>query len=739
MKKAIFPFLIVLFSLTACSQVTKDTATFNFDFEQVEKNYPLYWESFGSSAYTLSVDSIIKKSGKYSATIEYKETSPDYKAWSYPIAASYEGTKITLSGFIKTENVTDGWAGLWMRIDPQIAFDNMQTKGIKGTTDWQKYEVTLNLNPAKTKQIVVGGLLAGKGKMWMDDLRVSIDGKDIASLKPIPKKEYLADKDKEFDSDSKITSINLTEAKTEDLVVLGKVWGFLKYYHPAIAKGNYNWDYELFKILPKILGAKNQLDRNNILSGWVNSLGKVTGEKVKENKDVIKINPDLAWIKNSILGETLTAQLTEIKNAARTEDNYYLGLAEGIGNPEFKNERPYSKMAYPDAGYRLLSLYRYWNIIQYYYPYKNLFKENWNDVLKEFIPKFVNDVTELEYTLTVLSLIARIHDTHANIWGQDEALKNYRGLNYAPFEITFIENKAVVTSYYDKSSAEKSGIKIGDVIETINNKPVDEIIKEKLPFTPASNYSTQLREIAENLLRTNDSFLTIGYKEGDVKFTKQIECLSSSNHINIPNKFQRNDTCFKLIAPDISYIYPGSIKNEYLLNIMPEVVKTKGLIIDLRCYPSEFIVFSLGKYLLPEKTSFVKFSTGSIISPGLFTMTNELVVGEINKDFYKGKVVIIVNEQTQSQAEYTTMAFRTAPRAIVIGSTTAGADGNVSQFSLPGGISTMISGIGVYYPDGRETQRIGIVPNIVVNPTIKGIRNGKDELLEKAIEIINDK
>ena len=118
-------------------------------------------------------------------------------------------------------------------------------------------------------------------------------------------------------------------------------------------------------------------------------------------------------------------------------------------------------------------------------------------------------------------------------------------------------------------------------------------------------------------------------------------------------------------------------------------------------------------------------------------MTNELVVGEINKDFYKGKVVIIVNEQTQSQAEYTTMAFRTAPRAIVIGSTTAGADGNVSQFSLPGGISTMISGIGVYYPDGKETQRIGIVPNIVVNPTIKGIRDGKDELLEKAIEIIN--
>jgi len=142
---------------------------------------------------------------------------------------------------------------------------------------------------------------------------------------------------------------------------------------------------------------------------------------------------------------------------------------------------------------------------------------------------------------------------------------------------------------------------------------------------------------------------------------------------------------------------------------------------------------------VPEPKSFVKFSGGSVENPGLFTFTDELKVGRENKNYYQGKVVILINETTQSQAEYTTMAFRTAPRATVIGSTTAGADGNVSQFFLPGGISTMISGIGVYYPDGKETQRIGIVPDIIVKPTVKGIAEGKDEPLEKAIEIINGK
>ncbi len=49
----------------------------------------------------------------------------------------------------------------------------------------------------------------------------------------------------------------------------------------------------------------------------------------------------------------------------------------------------------------------------------------------------------------------------------------------------------------------------------------------------------------------------------------------------------------------------------------------------------------------------------------------------------------------------------------------------------------MISGIGIYYPDGKETQRIGIIPDLEISPTIAGVRAGKDELLDKAIEIIS--
>jgi C-terminal processing protease CtpA/Prc len=94
--------------------------------------------------------------------------------------------------------------------------------------------------------------------------------------------------------------------------------------------------------------------------------------------------------------------------------------------------------------------------------------------------------------------------------------------------------------------------------------------------------------------------------------------------------------------------------------------------------------------------------------------------------------VILIDEVSQSQAEYTTMALRSAPGAKVIGSTTAGADGNVSTIPLPFGLSTRMSGIGVFYPDRRLTQRIGILSDIEVKPTIEGLRDGRDELLEAA-------
>ena len=136
-----------------------------------------------------------------------------------------------------------------------------------------------------------------------------------------------------------------------------------------------------------------------------------------------------------------------------------------------------------------------------------------------------------------------------------------------------------------------------------------------------------------------------------------------------------------------------------------------------------------------SRTPFVKISKGNSNNPGEFTFRSSANIPN-TCETYQGKLVVIVSEITQSAAELVSMAFRAGNNTTIIGSPTAGADGNVSPIVLPGGLQTRISGIGIYYPDGTQTQRVGIVPDIWVEPTINGIREGRDELLEKAIEII---
>ncbi len=162
---------------------------------------------------------------------------------------------------------------------------------------------------------------------------------------------------------------------------------------------------------------------------------------------------------------------------------------------------------------------------------------------------------------------------------------------------------------------------------------------------------------------------------------------------------------------------------------------TRGLIIDIRNYPSDFVVFALGQHLVPQTTPFARFTRGDLTSPGTFRFSDSTSLSP-KSPFYDGKVVVLVDEASQSSSEYTSMAFRAGPNAAVVGSQTAGADGNISRITLPGGYETMISGIGVFYPDRSPTQKIGIIPDVTIRPTIAGVRAGRDEVLEEAVQMI---
>jgi C-terminal processing protease CtpA/Prc len=702
---------------------------------------PAGWSAFPPG--DIFADDTTVHGGKRSVRIERQaDGAGQFSGINLAIPMDFAGNAIELRGFVRTENVSD-FAALWMREDGEsrqagpLAFDSMQRLHINGTTDWKQYSIFVPMQP-DARQLYIGFLLAGAGKAWADGLQLLVDGKPIWEAPKVERPKTILDTDHDFDNGSKVVITELSKVQIENLGSLGKIWGFLKYHHPEIAAGRRHWDYDLFRILPAVLKAPDREAANAAVATWIARLGDVPACQSCARLDEAELDfkPEIEWIKSeAMLGSDLSRALQTVYRNRSKGRQYYLSLTPGIGNPVFQNEPAYAALTLPDPGFQLLALYRFWNIIEYWFPYRNVIGEDWDKVLVEFIPKVALAKSSDDYKREMLALIARVHDTHANVWSSLN-VRPPAGTCQLPVIVRFLENRAVVTGYSDAAAAVGMPLQRGDAIEALDGVAVSELIRQWKPYYADSNEPTMLRDMARDLTRgaCGEVKVQVRRENGTLEVAaNRVSVARTASDGNATHDLP-GDT-FRKLSNDIAYLKLSSIKAADSPKYVHDAAGTKGLVIDIRNYPAEFTVFTLGSLLVDKETPFGRFAEGDLANPGAFHFGAPISITPA-KPHYSGKVVILVDEISQSSAEYTAMAFRSSPNAFVIGSTTAGADGNVSQIPLPGGLRSMISGIGVFYPDKRPTQRVGIVPDLEVKPTIAGIRAGRDELLEAALRKI---
>lgn len=146
---------------------------------------PEGWFKAGSNPddYEMGVDHKNFHSGQASGFIKANTHSPRGFGTLMQMfqANMYRGKRVRMSGYVKAKQIIE-WAGLWMRVDgpdgKSMSFDNMQNRSIKGTSDWTKYKIVLDV-PKKSVHIAFGILLRGKGQAWIDDLKFEVVGRDI--------------------------------------------------------------------------------------------------------------------------------------------------------------------------------------------------------------------------------------------------------------------------------------------------------------------------------------------------------------------------------------------------------------------------------------------------------------------------------------------------------------------------------------------------------------------------------
>jgi hypothetical protein len=145
---------------------------------------PKGWFIAGSkpTEYESGIDTVAAYNGHPSAYLKAKVSSVEgFGTLMQDFRADhYLGKRVRFSAFVKTERAQD-WAGLWMRVDKeskQLAFDNMEDRSIKGTTDWKQYDVVLDV-PQDATGIFFGVLLSGTGTVWLSEAKFEIVGPNV--------------------------------------------------------------------------------------------------------------------------------------------------------------------------------------------------------------------------------------------------------------------------------------------------------------------------------------------------------------------------------------------------------------------------------------------------------------------------------------------------------------------------------------------------------------------------------
>lgn len=409
----------------------------------------------------------------------------------------------------------------------------------------------------------------------------------------------------------------------------------------------------------------------------------------------------------------------------------------------------YPTKAYPDLGYRVLAAAKIWSVIHYFFAYKELMEADWNEVLRTSIPKLVAAADSTAYHLAVAEMYSHLQDGHGFL--NSKTLSDYFGAGYPPFALRMVENQPVITALTVDSVTHSLGLEIGDVVTHVNGKTVQSELARHERYISGSNANWIHAQAAARLLRGPDS------TQVEVKLMGKN---NRSKTVSIPLRKAWSSLWWEGISgrkgTEILRMLNGNIGYADLDRLSPEQVDTmfemfkdtKAIIFDMRGYP-QGTAWSIAPRLTEKKNvGAADFQRYVRLSPDLISLDlgasftkNHFTQNIPNSDKwkYKGKTVMLIDERTMSQAEHSGLFYESANGTEFIGSQTAGANGDVTSFSVPGGIRLAFSGHDVRHADGRQLQKTGLVPKIEVRPTVAGIRAGKDEVLERAILYLTNK
>lgn len=411
------------------------------------------------------------------------------------------------------------------------------------------------------------------------------------------------------------------------------------------------------------------------------------------------------------------------------------GRPEAVPAATYRAEQSYATTTFPDSAHRVLAAYRFWTAINYFYPYRHLIGEDWNAVLPAAIAGLEQAGDSLAYARAVAAMVRHIHDSHGFMISA--VLRQHIGSGRAPVRVGIIEGRPVITTLLD-SAAGRAGLRVGDEILVVNGEAArTRLARVEVPgatSTPQAEAEYRSELLLRGPVGSTMSIVVRG-RDGRRR-AAELNLVPWSAELQAA---QYSGAVFRLLPGNVGYADLSRLTVPQVDTMFEQFKDTRAIIFDMRGYPNG-TAWAIAPRLAdrPGKAAAI-FRRPLRTSPDTTEHTTVEFTQRIPtsaKPRYAGRTIMLIDAHAASQAEHTGLFFEAANGTKFVGSPTVGANGDVTDVVLPGGIVAYFSGHDVRHADGRQLQRLGLQPDVVVYPTIAGVRAGRDEVLEAALRLL---
>ncbi len=555
-----------------------------------------------------------------------------------------------------------------------------------------------------------------------------------------------------------------------NLVAFARLYGYIRYFHPSDQAAELNWERAAINGVEQVKYAADSSELVQRLGAFFEPAAPAmrvfpVGEQPALPADLAApadgAQPRVVmWQHYGVAGEypdgIYQSEIISaiLKNGSLPEGFYdprepfYADLGGGtaalvpvalFADDEGTLPRPDSAgQPSPDEGLapgvlnrRLAGVVIAWNVFQHFYPYFDVVDTDWAGVLKESLAGALEASNEREYYDVLRSISARLADGHAYVTNPDQSSI------YKPYlQLAWVEDSIVVL---DARQAAGKHVSPGDVILAIDDRSAVEALGELEALTSAATpqwkHIRALPELLNGPLYSEVKLdlLTPTGEQKTVRLVREIEYWAVPPHPPRPGPVAE-------VEPGIMYVDLDRVEYEQYETAIPLLESARGMVLDLRGYPRDSrVVLDVISHLTDNPVKIVEIQVPITTYPDQqdprYDHQSENIEPQAPR--WRGKVVFLTDGTALSAAETFMGIIEHYRLAEIVGQPTGGTNGAADYFSIPGGYTLRWTPMKVLKHDGSPLHGVGIQPTVLVSPTIRGIAEGRDEQLERAIALIN--